>query len=151
MRRSERRPSRFVQAADLKPQGVTVVMDRVSMEEVGTGKDAKEKPVLTFKNASKGLVLNAVNDDTISKLFGDEDRDWTGHRICLYPTTTTFGGKTVDCVRIRAVDAADPNTFKVTKTGTAPAPKPDEPSSGEGGDPGAEPDAERDWDDEIPF
>ena len=56
MRRSERFPSRFVQASDLKPGGVTVTMNVVRMEEIGQGADKKTKPVLYFKNASKAMV-----------------------------------------------------------------------------------------------
>jgi hypothetical protein len=104
MKRCERFPSKYVQASDLKPGGVTVTMDRVVMEDVGQGKDKKTKPVLYFRNASKAMVLNSTNDETIGNLFGDDDREWRGRRICLFPTTTTFGGKTVACVRVRAID-----------------------------------------------
>jgi len=110
MRYSERHPSKYVQASDLKQEGAVVTIDRVEMEEVGQ-KDKKEKPILYFKNASKALVLNTTNDRTITELFGDDDREWRGQQIELYPTTTQFGGKIVDCVRVRAVgnkDAEEP-------------------------------------------
>src|SRR6266536_2243617 len=106
MKRSERFPSRFVQASDLKPSGVTVVIDKVHMEEIGSGVDKKMKPVMTFMNASKSMVLNSVNDETIGKLLGsDDDRDWHGERIVIYPTETTFGNKVVPCIRVRAAGA----------------------------------------------
>jgi hypothetical protein len=121
MKSSERFPSRFVQASDLKPEGATVVIDKVRMTEIGS--DKKEKPVVTFKNASKGLVLNRVNNDAIAELFGDDDRDWHGERICLYPTTTTFGGKTVPCIRVRAVDKVIERDA-AEEEGEDPTPKP---------------------------
>jgi hypothetical protein len=106
MRRSERFPSKYVQASDLPPGGVTVVIDKVRMEEVGQGSDKKMKPVLYFQNARKAMVLNSTNDEQIGKLLGsDDDREWHGERIVLYPTTT-FGGKTVPCIRVRAVNGA---------------------------------------------
>jgi len=84
---------------------VTVTIKQVKMEEIGQGADKKMKPVMTFTNASKSMVLNSVNDETIGKLLGsDDDRDWHGEKICLYPTTTTFGSKIVPCIRIRAAD-----------------------------------------------
>jgi hypothetical protein len=104
VKRPERFPSKYVQAADLKPQGATVTIDRVEMEKVGQGSDQKTKPVLYFQNTKKAMVLNSTNDQTINELFGDDDQDWHGERICLFPTTTSFGGKTVACIRVRAVD-----------------------------------------------
>jgi hypothetical protein len=159
MRYSERHPSRFLQAADLPREGVTVTIDKVAMEEIGTGKDAKDKPVLRFKKAKKGLVLNATNDATITKLLGsDDDREWHGHKVVLFPSTTPFQGKVVDCVRVRAVDGDDdPNTFQVTQTGTTSAPpkqsksKPaaEEPPLNEGDDRGY--DVDPDFDDDPNF
>jgi len=154
MKFNERHPSKYVQAADLKPGGVTVVLDRVAMEPVG--QDKKVKPVLYFQNASKAMVLNSTNDEEIGKLFGDDDREWRGEKIVLYPTTTTFGGKTVPCIRVRPVDGD--RTYEPPKPAPAkarakakPAPEAEEPPVNEDGDPGPQPDVDRDWNDEIPF
>jgi hypothetical protein len=69
-------------------------------------------------------VVNSTNDQEIGKLLGtDDDREWKGERICLYPTTTSFKGEMVACIRVRAAD-------KVVKRDVAeeededPAPKP---------------------------
>jgi hypothetical protein len=147
MRRSERFPSKYVQASDLKPEGVTVVIDKVRMEEVGQGADKKMKPVMSFKNASKSMVLNNTNDATINELFGDDDRDWQGQKIVLYPSTTPFQGKTVPCVRVRAVDKVIERN--VAEENEDPAPKPKKkskplPSKDES-------DLADDLSDEIPF
>jgi hypothetical protein len=108
MKRSERFPSKYVKAADLKPEGAVVTIDRLEMEDVGQGKDKRSNPVLYFRNASRALVLNSINDETIGKLLGsDDDREWRGQKICLYPTTTTFGKEVVDCVRVRGVDGGE--------------------------------------------
>jgi hypothetical protein len=141
MKRSERFPGRYVKAADLKPEGAVVTMDRVEMEDVGQGNDKKTKPVLYFKNASKALVLNSTNDEAIGKLFGDDDRDWRGQRIVLYPTTTSFGGKLVECVRVRALDD------EVVEEDENPAPK----KKSKALRPKDDSDLDVDLDDQIPF
>jgi hypothetical protein len=103
MKYSERHPSRWLKAADLKSSGAVVTIDHLAMEEIG--EDKKTKPALYFQDRKKALVLNATNDEEIGKILGtDDDKRWHGKRICLYPTTTRFGGKTVDCIRVRAVD-----------------------------------------------
>jgi hypothetical protein len=140
MKRSERFPSRFVQASDLKPEGVVVVLDRVEMEDVGQGKDKKTKPVLYFRNASKSMVLNTTNDATITELFGDDDCDWRGQRIVLFPTTTTFGNKTVDCIRVRGV--AGNGAEEESENPAPPASRKSSPPDD---------DIRPDLDDEIPF
>ncbi|HEX9322906.1 MAG TPA: hypothetical protein VF913_12405 [Xanthobacteraceae bacterium] len=146
MKRSERFPSRFVQASDLRPEGVTVVIDKVRMEEIGQGADKKMKPVMTFSNASKSMVLNSVNDQTIGELLGsDDDREWHGEKICLYPTTTTFGSKVVPCIRVRAAggeaaaEAEDEDPAPKQPKQSKPLPSKDEGDIGD------------DIDDEIPF
>jgi hypothetical protein len=137
MRFNDRHPSRFVKASDLKPKGAVVVIDRLEMEDVGQGADKKTKPVLYFANASKALVLNAVNDEQIGKILGtDDDKQWRGKRVELFPTTTTFGKKVVDCVRVRAVDGAT-TAADVEDEDENPAPPDD--------------DVPPDMDDEIPF
>jgi hypothetical protein len=105
MRRSERFPSRWLKAEDLPPEGKRVVVEEVKQETVGSGKNAETKSVLYFKNATKQLVLNSTNDRAIGDLAGsDDDEDWAGLAIVVYPTTTMFGAETVPCIRVRAVD-----------------------------------------------
>ncbi|HEX9324139.1 MAG TPA: hypothetical protein VF913_18775 [Xanthobacteraceae bacterium] len=141
MKHSQRFPSRFLKAADLKPEGAVATIERVEMEPVGQGKDQKTKPVLYFRNASKVLVLNNVNDETIGKVLGsDDDKDWRGQKICLYPSTTTFGKEVVDCIRVRAVDDGGEEEDE------NPAPRKSRPPSSED-----ESDIDIDLNDEIPF
>jgi hypothetical protein len=151
MKRSERFPSRFVKAADLPQGGKVVRIDRLEMEEVGQGKDKEIKPVLYFKNATKVLVLNSTNDEQIGKLLGsDDDRDWGGGKICLYPTVTKFGKDMVDCIRIRAVDGeakeAKTKTTESDAESENPAPSESRPLPSKD-----ESDVDVDLDDEIPF
>ena len=86
---------------------------------------AKEKLVLFFVGQKQQLVCNATNFDMITELTGELDSDdWVGHKICLYPATTSLGTKRVPCIRVRAVAAPAP------KKAPAPAPKPAPSSDG---------------------
>jgi hypothetical protein len=77
-----------------------------------------QKIVLHFQNAEKSLPLNVTNFEAVCDATGYPDsEDWPGQRIELYPTKTTMGGKTTDCIRIRQPSASRP-------VPTAPPPPP---------------------------
>ena len=57
--------------------------------------------VVTFKGRKKSLVMNRTNYDAVADLHGEETNDWPGKTIELYPTRTSMGGKTMDCIRVR--------------------------------------------------
>jgi hypothetical protein len=76
----------------------------VTLEDVGD--DQKSKPVMTFRNRSKGLVVNATNYDTIADVYGDETSNWPGQSIELFPTKVDFKGKRTDAIRVRIPGAA---------------------------------------------
>ena len=109
-------PSKFMKASDLQGTEPIVTIDRVDFEPVG--RDREMKAVLYFAGKTKGLVLNKTNATKISQLVGsDLTEEWTGQRVRLYATETTFGGETVDCIRIKPVG-------KQAISMTAPTPKP---------------------------
>ena len=95
-------PSNWLKSPDLGGRDVTVEMADVRLEEVGQGADAEELPVLYFQGQTKGLILNKTNARTISGLYGSETTGWSGRAVTLYPTTTTYGSETRDCIRIKA-------------------------------------------------
>jgi hypothetical protein len=97
-------PSKYLKAADLKGKPVAVAIDRAPLETLKSlDGEEQNKVVLYFRNAQKSLPLNATNFDAVCDATGCFDtEDWPGQRIELYPTRTTMGGKTVDCIRIRA-------------------------------------------------
>lgn len=95
-------PSKTLKAGDLNGNSVTVVIEHVEVEKVGSGRDAETKPVVYFQGKQKGLVLNKTNSKRIQEITGSpETDDWKGHTIVLYPTETEFQGETVDCIRIK--------------------------------------------------
>ena len=85
------------------PQVMTI--RKVYKERIG--QDKTEKPVLYVEDNEQGLVLNQTNANAIADLYGWETRDWIGKPIEVYPTQTDFGGKQVDCLRVRAPEVDD--------------------------------------------
>jgi len=100
--------STYLKCADLQGKSVTVQICDVVEETVGFAGEAQQKPVVHFVSQEKGLVLNVTNANTIIDLLGFETGNWTGKEITLYPTTTDFGGKMVDCIRVRMPKSAAP-------------------------------------------
>jgi hypothetical protein len=114
--KTEAFPSRWLYAADLPEQGQVLKVAKLEFEKVG--QEQKVKPVLYFRGHDKQLGLNVTNWDLIAAFCGADSDTWTGKDVVLYPTTTTFGSKTVDCIRVRRprsqqtpVKAAQPKTL----------------------------------------
>lgn len=109
-------PSKYLKAEDLQGRNVTVVIDRVEMDEVGKDKDIK--PIVYFQGKEKGVVLNKTNSNAIAAAFGDDTDNWTGAEVVLFEVMTDFEGKTVAAIRIRVPPrkpqraAAPPSTPK---------------------------------------
>ncbi len=93
-------PSAYIKASDLQGRTVTVMMDRVVMEDIG----GDQKPILYFLGKDRGLVLNKTNSNIIAEMYGWETDDWQGKQITLMPARVEFQGKIVDAVRVRLVD-----------------------------------------------
>lgn len=92
-------PSQWLKAADLGGRPMLVTVKRFSVEKIGDD----ERPVVWFKEESKGLGLNITNGNSIEAITGSPDPDdWTGAHLVLYPTETDFKGSRVECIRIRA-------------------------------------------------
>lgn len=92
----------YLFAADLDGREITVEIEHVSVGEL-TGENNRKtrKPALRFKGKRKRLAINKTNGKAIAKLYGTNTDGWIGKRITIYPTTTTFGGETVECIRVR--------------------------------------------------
>jgi hypothetical protein len=69
------------------------------MQEVGTGTDKREKPVLFLENGVAPVVLNQTNFVALEDAFGDSD-DWAGHRIKIRAEKVQYQGKRVDGIRV---------------------------------------------------
>jgi hypothetical protein len=99
MKLGEAFPGQYIKAADLQGKRVVVVIDKVTMEDIG----GEQKPVMHFKGKDRGMVLNRTNGNAIADILGtDETDEWTGKAILLYPTRVDFQGKRVDAIRVDA-------------------------------------------------
>jgi len=131
-------PSNYLKASDLKGREVVVTIDRVEYEAVGRQKEMKA--VIYFKGKEKGVVLNKTNANKIIELTGSAvTEEWDGFAVRLFPTTTEFGGETVECIRVKAAGRSGNGSQPPTRPKAVPPPPPVEDFS-------STPD-----DDEIPF
>jgi hypothetical protein len=93
--------SEYLGAWDL-PRDATVTIATVKAGQlVGEKGRTAKKPIITFVGKVKGFAANKTNCRTIAAMYGTDTRQWVGKRITLYATTTEFGGKSVECIRVR--------------------------------------------------
>jgi hypothetical protein len=94
-------PSKYIKAGEVPEEGLLLTIAKVEIEDVD-GKGAR-KPVVYFRKAIKGLVLNVTNSKKIASVLGTAETDeWNGQAITLYRSETEYAGETVDCIRVRA-------------------------------------------------
>lgn len=92
----------YAGAWDLPPEGATVVFERVKVGElVGQNNKKAKKLVAWFRGAKKPMAFNVTNCKTVAAMYGNRTADWIGKAITIYPTQTSFGGATVDCIRVK--------------------------------------------------
>lgn len=92
--------SRWLKAEDLKGRKHKVRIkdyDIVEFEEKG---QKKRKIGLSFDGKDKGLMLNKTNAKIVAKQHGQDMDDWVGKEINIYPTTTDYEGRPVECIRV---------------------------------------------------
>lgn len=99
----------YLKTEDLQGKACRLVIDAIATEEIDGDHGKEKKLVARFAGKDKGLILNRTNADSLAEIAGSEDTDdWSGVTIALYPDKTKFGGKTVDCMRIRSPQTAKP-------------------------------------------
>lgn len=95
---SELFPSRFLKAEDLKGNTVSVVISRVTMEEIHDTINHQDttKAVVWFEHARRGLVLNKTQALALAAATGSEIfADWIGTAVSLRPGRSPNGKPTV--------------------------------------------------------
>ena len=92
---SEVYPSKWLVAGDLqKPVTVTILC--VDVEELRQADgDKEQKLVLTFKSATKRLILNSTQAKRLAELLGDEFNTWVNARVKLAPSKASNGKATI--------------------------------------------------------
>lgn len=92
----------FLYHFNLDGRDVAVTIRKVVQGAVqGTDGKKQKKPIVYFEGSDKGLAMNITNVRTVGGMYGFKAEDWPGKKITLYPTTTQFGPKTVECIRVR--------------------------------------------------
>jgi hypothetical protein len=135
MKKDQIFPSKYLKEPDLRGREVNVTIS--SVERVSF--QGKPGLVIYFEGKDKGLACNQTIFDQISFATGEDDTEnWTGHRITLYPTETTFQGEMRPVIRVKT-KAPSENGQQQKAKGPPKRPK----------DPDAE--AEDVYDEEIPF
>ena len=91
-------PSNWLTLADVTDP---VTVD-ISMATAKTMPDGTNKCAIHFPNDMKPMVLNKTNFLEVAKIAGTKNAaDWTGVKIEVYRTTTSYLNDTVPCLRIR--------------------------------------------------
>jgi hypothetical protein len=92
----------YIGAWDLNGKDMTLTIAKcIGGELVAVGGRKSKKPIVYFEGKEKGFVLNKTNSKLIASLYGNDVAAWAGKQITIYPTQTTMGGETVDCIRVR--------------------------------------------------
>lgn len=93
----------YLGAWDLPRERTAEIVDVRGVQLPGAGDiKASRRPVITFKNTEKRLIVNASIGKAIAGMYGANVEDWRGKRVTLYATTTrSRGGDVVECVRVR--------------------------------------------------
>lgn len=108
MKVSDLCPSKYLKASDLNGRTKCVTVKEVLLEDLkGQGNRADFKPLIMFQELGKGLIANKTNLLTIAAGLGDDTDGWSGKRIELFPSITSFQGKPVDCLRVRIPEFDD--------------------------------------------
>jgi len=88
--------------------GRTLKLTIVGVEDTEFETDSKTvlKPVLTFRDQERKLVVGAMNYDRLADVFGDETKGWVGRTIVLKGEKVPFRGKRVNSIIAQPVRPA---------------------------------------------
>lgn len=93
--------NRFLKAEDLAGKDHVVEITRVESVDFGQG---QRRTVIFTKQFPKGIALNFGSCRRIAKLYGQEDTDWPGKRVTIFPTECEDrDNELVPCIRVRSV------------------------------------------------
>lgn len=93
-------PGRFMKAGEFKGRAWTMQIEEIRIEELEGEKGKRDRGILMFKGAKKGLVLNRTNGECLKAMWGRATREWVGKRVTLYPTNVPFGKEMKLAIRI---------------------------------------------------
>jgi hypothetical protein len=107
-------------AAHLDSQDLRLVVSHVDAENLARdGEQIDEKLILYFKGDGMSLPLNITNSKSIVEQYGKDTLEWCNKTVILHPTVCDFGGKQVECIRLKFPPVATAPAA-VTPVATAP-------------------------------
>lgn len=109
---SARHPSKYLSHDDLRGRTLTLKIETSEQEEVKLAGGKDFKTVLRFEGVDKPLVNNTTNDYAIAVLLSRKPSEWIGKRVVVGPGETTFGARTIPCVRVLGSPDATPARAK---------------------------------------
>jgi hypothetical protein len=92
-------PSRYLRTSDVGENDLVLTIEGVTFEVLGDKKETK--PVVSFKETPKVLVLNKTNGNTLAHLYGPKVANWRDKKIALYTTEVSFQGAPMLGIRVR--------------------------------------------------
>jgi hypothetical protein len=100
--------STLLKAEDIKGHEVKLVIEDVTIEEVGDEK----KPVIRFKGKEKRMQLNRTNAELLAGFYGDDTEAWKNQEVTLVTERVMYQGKMVDGLRFRIPNGAASGAVK---------------------------------------
>ena len=92
-------PSKYLKAADLQGKSYTMTISSIDFEDFNEG---ERKPIIYFREAEKGMVLNKTNAYSISAIYGSDTDAWMGQSIEVFSMKVNFQGEMKDALRVKA-------------------------------------------------
>ena len=99
---TETYPSSWLKAEDIK-KDVKVTINEAKLIDVKENK----KIQISFTELDAALLLNKTNAMKLIEAFGKDTDNWIDKVIELYTALTTFQGKEMPAIRLRAVKSGE--------------------------------------------
>lgn len=94
-------PGRFLKSGEFDGKEVTLTIGNVELEEMEDRKGMRVKPIVTFRETKRQMVLNRTNAECLKGLFGRKVADWVGKRVTFYPITVEAFGAPTLAIRVK--------------------------------------------------
>src|SRR5262249_10808521 len=86
-------PSKYFKAeTDLGKEGAELRVTIANIDVEAVGREKERRPVLSFRDGIKPLILNKTNFTALQKILGRETSGWPGKQITLVAKTVEYGG-----------------------------------------------------------
>jgi len=98
-------PSRFYKTEDVADAPIQLTIKAITKEEVTfQGKQPEKLTIVHFNETDRQMIAKTTVLTTLKDMFGTPSA-CVGKPVELFKDKTTFGGKKVDCLRLRAPSA----------------------------------------------